>query len=63
MFYYQNKQRPEHKPPSLSEYAMAKKYQEQYCKKHKQHYAENLKKCPICRGEELDGFLKKDENN
>jgi len=28
-------------------------YDEQYCEKHKQHYAEGLRECPICVGEEL----------
>lgn len=29
------------------------KYQEQYCKKHKQRYASFLNECPVCVGEEL----------
>lgn len=36
----------------------APQYNEQYCEKHNQYYAEFLNKCPICRGEELDGFMK-----
>jgi len=34
-------------------------YQEQYCEKHKQPFADFLPQCPICRGEELDGYMKK----
>jgi hypothetical protein len=29
------------------------KYQEQYCKKHNQHYADFLHECPICAGEKM----------
>ena len=29
------------------------KYREQYCKKHNQHYASFLPRCPICAGDEL----------
>lgn len=28
-------------------------YNQQYCEKHKQQYADFLKQCPICAGEEL----------
>ena len=30
-------------------------YDEQFCKKHNQHFADFLPRCPICRGEEMAG--------
>jgi hypothetical protein len=32
---------------------MAAEYNQQYCKKHKQYYADFLHQCPICRGEPM----------
>lgn len=33
--------------------AKSEKYREQYCQKHDQHYADFLRECPVCVGEEL----------
>ena len=32
-------------------------YDQQYCEKHKQPYADYLDKCPICEGEKLKGSM------
>lgn len=29
------------------------KYNQQYCKKHNQYYADYLPECPICKGEKM----------
>lgn len=33
-------------------------YQDQYCEKHDQWYADFLHKCPVCRGEAMDGYVR-----
>jgi hypothetical protein len=37
-------------------------YNEQYCKKHNQHYADFLRNCPICVGEEMVKPKKMEKN-
>lgn len=37
------------------------RYDQQYCKKHDQRYADFLTKCPICRGEELYEVISKED--
>lgn len=34
------------------------KYDQQYCEKHNQKYADFLNECPICVGEKLDGTIR-----